>query len=323
MMSPDRRLGMNAKLLLGYLPLMTLFVAAFIGARHWVWSSMTDDVVARTLVAGVSLGLIGGVYYSLIQLQASIWGAAFFSGALSAGSTAILGIEVAQALIEIRYFSWSHDWPVFLGVASLAAIAGAALGGLSLLVTNLLSTKPDATHHVVLIAAVLLTQVACMDKDSQSAASANKKTYVYAGFPELRPEWAFRDSMPWIFQDGPDFYLYSTIDEHSPAVSVGIYFGHHPSFHRSAHTRSEPGNVASTQILWSIADETQGSESCYFRETIFIYPPHEDVPESDLPLRIHVWIHADSAEAMQRLMSALENLELIQLEKRSQYEGGI
>jgi hypothetical protein len=104
---------------------------------------------------------------------------------------------------------------------------------------------------------------------------------------------------------------------------VGIYFGHHPSFHRSAHTRSEPGNVASTQILWSIADETQGSESCYFRETIFIYPPHEDVPESDLPLRIHVWIHADSAEAMQRLMSALENLELIQLEKRSQYEGGI
>ncbi len=137
-------------------------------------------------------------------------------------------------------------------------------------------------------------------------------------FPELKPVCDLPAPLSWVFQDGPDFYIYRAIHPVDSSTRIGLYFGHFPGHHRPRPTGTLPGIVASTPIIWNVNDPD--FRLGLFRETIFVYPPHSRLPGLTAPLKIHVWINADSVDSMNELTTALENLKFQELDTREQHK---
>jgi len=165
----------------------------------------------------------------------------------------------------------------------------------------------------------------------ESAPVEGQRLYLLVDFPELRPVCVLPRSLSWSFQDGPDFYVYRAADPRRPSLGLGIYFGNFPSLHRPELANSLPGIVAGAAIEWHAGEEVQSSRVQFFRETVFVYPPHKFLLETAEAqgvqlsgvLRIHVWAYADSESDMSELTRALEGLIFLQLTTRGGHDANV
>lgn len=128
--------------------------------------------------------------------------------------------------------------------------------------------------------------------------------------PDLEPVGGLPDGCEWQFQDGPDFYIYQA-NCPDDTSGVGIYFGNMPNFDlpKGVFPKDfprKPGCVASRHISWIVLD---GKEDItvhpFYRTAIFEYQYSIYVP-----LKLHVWVFAESEGDLEELLHSLEDLRI-------------
>jgi len=125
-------------------------------------------------------------------------------------------------------------------------------------------------------------------------------------FPELKPSGGLPEGYTWVFTNGPDFYVYSGISKANPAIRVGIYFGHHPSFKTNPSYASNAGAIASLPVTWF---RTSKGKAKVRLETVLPYT-HPGGYDS---ITLHIWVQAPTQKMAEDLCS---NLSSIAFEQR-------
>lgn len=154
----------------------------------------------------------------------------------------------------------------------------------------------------------MLLLCGCNSPESALSDDASVEREVMLSFPEVRPVADLPAGVIWLFEDGPDFYIYRLQASPESEIGGGIYFGYAPAYNSLEVLSSLAGTFASQAITWRISRHQTSEKISVSYETIIIYPPHQSTSEQNNALQLHVWLHAPTKEQLEPLLESLSNL---------------